>query len=242
MTRSPSPTRVLFVLAVLCLPLVAPTGALALTVGQIDAFTTGNDGWMNNGGTATHQATDGADGPADGYVEMTTTGNGQGSGSRLVVNGSDDWLGNYLSTGVTQIAMDANNFSAGDVYLRLAFRSAGDNTVFVTNEVVLAPASDWTGVVFDLSESNMAVSGVSYADTFSAVQQLRVIHRYDPSVANGGPPDAGDAVLGDLGSPIVARVGIDNVRALGVPEPSTAALVLLACCSCSRPGRSRPRF
>lgn len=202
--------------------------SFAITQGQIDSFTVSANSWGNNAGSALLKTTDGADGPTDGYLEMITNGAGQGSSSRLIAIAPSSWHGDYIAEGVNAISLDANNYTDGDIYLRLAFRSVGDDTVFVTEEMILAPSSGWTSLTFDLAESNMERTGVSYTDTFSSVSQLRVIHRYDPSVGNGGPPDAADSVLGALGSPIAARVGIDNIQALGVPEPGTLALAALS--------------
>ena len=205
--------------------LLAPSASLAITVGQLDHFGLSREDWGNNGATWSYQESGGAGGIADGYVDVSTSGNFSGAGSRVILDGSSDWQGDYLAAGVTQISMDVNNFSEGDMMLRLGFRAGGDNTVFVTNDVLLPAMSGWTGVVFDLAESNMETTGVSYTDTFSAVSRMRLIHRVDPNVSSGGPADAGDPVTGPTGGLVAARLGIDNVRALGVPEPSTLAML-----------------
>jgi hypothetical protein len=102
--------RLIVILAALSL---APFASGA-TVGQIDTFQDGTtDGWFAGGlGLGLVPpippqviANGGPKGAGDQYLQITGIG-GDGAGSRIVAINLAQWAGNYLTPGLTGIAMD----------------------------------------------------------------------------------------------------------------------------------------
>ena len=98
-------------------------------VGQIDTFQDGTrDGWFA-GGLGLGQvppippqvvANGGPAGTGDQYLQITAVG-GNGAGSRLVAINLTQWAGDYLTSGISGIAMDLRNFANTDLTIRLLF-------------------------------------------------------------------------------------------------------------------------
>lgn len=203
--------------------LVAPLSATAVTLGQLDDFEDGTvQGW---GAGAMHPAppsnvaTGGPSGADDSYLLLTSVG-GTGAGSRLVVFNGVQWAGNYSGAGVTGIAMDVNNFGPNPLQLRVIL-NAVSNFAGSTLAIPLPSAGGWTSIFFPIAPEDLSAVFGSPADVLASVVELRLIH------LPGGTPE-----------PIVASLGVDNIRA--VPEPSTLALValgMLALASTQRFGR-----
>ena len=181
--------------------------ANAITVGNVDTFQGGSaDGWYLPEGTPLPLLVFQSGGPAgsgDGYLQLRASGQ-SGPGSRLVVFGSTDWLGNYIAAGVRAIEMDAINQGPDDLQLRMYFNSPAGSALS-TVAVTLPAGGSWTHLVFPTLPA--ALSGANTAGTLADVREFRLFHNDTPSF----PPSA---VLGTL--------GIDNVSA--VPEPATLLL------------------
>ena len=102
--------RLAFLALMLCL--FSPRLSQALSIGQIDDFqdnTTQN--WTNGGDGAPpvlNIPNGGPGGMGDHYIQVTSNGGG-GPGSRLTTFNRDQWLGDYISAGVTGIEMDLQN-------------------------------------------------------------------------------------------------------------------------------------
>jgi hypothetical protein len=187
--------------------IAAPLTTSALTLGQIDNFA---DGTAQNWGTGTTPASNisdgGPGGSGDNYLQYTSSGLG-GANSRMIVFNSSQWQGNYNSAGITEIAMDLNNFSSQTLSMRIAFFVNSSTGFVTTTPFSLAANSGWQHAVFALTAADFATIGSpgSFNTLLSNFTgQLRIL-------------DANSLSL--LGDPVAATLGIDNVQA--IPEPST---------------------
>ncbi|QDT69584.1 hypothetical protein MalM25_25230 [Planctomycetes bacterium MalM25] len=212
----------LMLLTTLCSP------ALAVTIGQVDDF---QDGATAGWGAGTQSLLVTADGgpqlAGDRYLAYESNGFG-GPNSRMVIPNEgpgNQWGGDYLASGVAAISAEALN--AGDTDLSLRLGIADGTTWFVSTEpVFLGANSAWTSVAFSIAADAMTRVGAGLSD-FSAVARsvgrVRLISSVGlPTVSFGGTG-------GLQGEVIAASIGLDNIRAVGVPEPSSlvaAALVL----------------
>jgi hypothetical protein len=166
--------------------------------------------------------TGGPAGAGDSFLRLTALG-GEGPASRLSVMNLSQWTGDYLAAGITRIAMDVNNFGASDLVLRLLFVNFPDNPgpptdiAWTLSPVVVPANSGWFSIEFNLSVTNLFAPVGSPGGALSDVDELRLFHNPEP--AFGGP--------GVGAPPVVASLGIDNIRA-AVPESSgTLPLLLL---------------
>jgi hypothetical protein len=202
--------------AALFINVAAVSNCDALTIGQIDNFQDNTtDNWANGG--APQPANISSGGPAgvgDHFLQITSDGNG--ATGRLTVFNRTQWLGNYITAGVSEINLDLNNFGATALSIRLAFKSAtfsGAPGYISTTPFLLDPNSGWQHAVFSITPAAMtAVSGATAFNTFFAgPAEFRIIN------ATG---------TGDLnGDFVVSQLGIDNIVA--VPEPSPLTLLLV---------------
>ena len=127
---------------------------------------------------------------------------GGGAGSRLSAFNTAQWTGDYTAAGITGIALDLRNF--GNTEVAIGVRVEGSGTFQSLNPIVLAPGSGWTSAVLSLDASEL-VGGGDLGMTLANVFRLRIE---------------------DSRGPIVADVGVDNIRA--VPEPASLALLATA--------------
>lgn len=196
--------------------------AAAVTLGQQDDFEDGTtQGWSAGAVHPAPPANVPSGGPAgvdDSYLQLTSLG-GTGAGNSLVVFNGLQWAGNYVAAGVTGIAMDVNNFGSNPLMLRLTF-NAVSNLAGSAVAIPLPSASGWTSIFFPIAPGDLSALFGSPADVLAAVTELRLLH------LPAGTP-----------APIVASLGVDNIRA--VPEPSTFALVGLGALALSGVRRKR---
>ncbi len=83
-----------------------------------------------------------------------------------------------------------------------------------TLEFTLPPDNQWHHGTFPIASADLtALGGGSYATVMAGVTEMRILSSSSLSLH-------GDAIS--------ARLGIDNIRAVGVPEPTAAAMVLSA--------------
>src|SRR4051812_39247395 len=103
--------------------------ASGAVIGQIDTFQNGTtDGWFAGGlGMGSVPAippqvvaNGGPQGTGDRYLQVTGIG-GNGPGSKIAAINMTQWAGNYLSPGISGIAMDLKNFGSTDLTIRLLF-------------------------------------------------------------------------------------------------------------------------
>ena len=186
--------------------LVAAAGpAAAVQLGQVDDFSgPALDGWSSGAphpAPPTAMGTGGPAGTGDSFLQLTSLGGG-GPGSRMVAFFGPQWTGDYGAAQVTALRMDANNFGATDLVLRLALSASTDSAV-TTDGVLLRAGSGWTSIRFALLPGSLTGD-----DVLGAVSGMRLLHATTPSF---------------VGAPVAASLGIDNVTA--VPEPGAALLL-----------------
>jgi hypothetical protein len=224
------PLRPLLIAFLFLLPHVARATPV---VGQVSTFGDGTtQGWAINllGIGAPPAAVlpknvpnGGPTGAGDPFLLLNSLG-GAGGGSRLAaLNTAPEWTGNYMSAGVNAITMDLFNVGQTDLFLRLAFEDPTigppTNIAFSTDAVLLPSGGAWTAVTFPIAPDDLTAALGTVEDALSSTTVLRLYHSPAPNVPNPIAPIPA----------IVASLGVDNIRALGiaaVPEPTT--LILLA--------------
>ncbi|MDB4544834.1 PEP-CTERM sorting domain-containing protein [Akkermansiaceae bacterium] len=154
--------------------------------------------------------------------------NGSSRGGRVQLWNTDQWTGDYLGQSILSLSLDAINMSGVDgeeLHFRVAFNGPGG--WFVTAPQTVLPEAGWQSLLFDLSLGALEYAGEgngAYDSTMSAVSRMQII-----SLEEGGPFAFG-ANSGLRGELKVASWGLDNIQAGGgIPEPSSAALMLLGC-------------
>jgi hypothetical protein len=204
-------------LTILVIALTCAAGAA--TIGQVDTFQSGTvEGWVAGGGpngqlppVPPHvQLSGGPAGLNDAFLLITSFGGG-GPGSRLTAfNINGQWADNYLTNGINGISMDLNNLGSTELTIRLEFEnpfSGGDEAV--TNiGIVLPAASGWVHAVLPVGLNALTALEGSVAGALGNTTVLRILHA----------PGITDAV------PVAGLLGVDNITALGTPEPATNAL------------------
>jgi hypothetical protein len=194
----------------------APGASLGITLGQIDTFESGTTlSWISAGDLVD------PGGPAGNSDHYLVVKSGQsGADTRMQAFNQSQWLGNYLSAGVTGIAMDLNNdtFSAAlQIRLAIGDQANGSNTTpgyASTNAFTLPNDNQWHHAIFLLDAGSLTAinSPKSLATDLANIVNLRVLSSALPST-NGDEVDFG-------------YLGIDNIQA--VPEPSSICLIAFA--------------
>lgn len=204
----------------LSLPAASPALAAppAITPGQVDTFTTGGTaGWVNGNVIAnpTIQA-GGPGGAGDNYMRFAADGNGPGG--KLTVFNTAQWVGDYLTPGITAIEMDLRNLGSTELQMRLGFKQTagfGAAGYASTTGFVLPVGSGWVRATFPIDPTAYtAINGpASFNAVFGGVMfgELRLLHATEPTLT---------------GTNIVGAIGVDNIRA--VPSPVAAPLMLAA--------------
>lgn len=195
--------------------------ASAVTINQIDTFTTGTQNWIapdpGNPNPPTI-ALGGPGGAADPYLKLVANG-GVGPGSHLTVLNPAQWTGNFLAAGITGIAMDVKNFGPADVSLRLLFEHmtvpfTPPVDLAVSKNAITVPAgTGWTHILFPIDQADLLALIGTVPGALADTTTFRMFH--NPSPAFGGP--------GNGPPPISVTLGVDNIAA--VPEPATALLI-----------------
>ncbi|MEM8960983.1 MAG: hypothetical protein AAGD38_05855 [Acidobacteriota bacterium] len=148
---------------------------LAITVGQVDTFDGGTDGWTSGGSNPNPPTA------AAGVLTITATG-GNGAGSRLIAFNRSQWAGDYA--GVTSVEIEARNPNA--VALQIRFAVNGPGGWWVTTAHQLAPGASFE--TFELSLRPEDLTGVSGATdvnaTLAGVTEARLLH--NPTVSRLG--------------------------------------------------------
>jgi hypothetical protein len=210
-------------LSLLGLLILQPSLVAALTTTQIDDFTDATlQGWQMGriditSAYMTSQTSGGPAGTGDGYLEVVADRallNGAG-GNRLTFFNKSQWTGDYLSAGITAIAVDLNNFGSDEVLnLRLGIDGLVGGLFATTAAVSLDSGSGWVHAVFSLAPGDLTpVSGQSNVTGYDAMAALGSVREL--RILNSAVPDWN-------GLKVSATLGIDNIRA--VPLPPAAAL------------------
>jgi hypothetical protein len=200
--------------------IVIATNSFGATIGPLDTFQDGTtDGWFAGGLgfgaiplVPPHVvATGGPAGAGDQFLQIASSGILNDPGSRLVAMNSSQWSGNYLTSGLTAIAMDLKNFGNSDLTIRLLFEDPlggpPADIAVTTFGAFLPVGSAWTHVVFALSPASLTPLMGSATTALSNTTLLRIIDSPTPS----------EAVT------IAGVLGVDNIAA--VPEPASALLM-----------------
>jgi hypothetical protein len=215
----------------------AAHAAHVIPIGLLSDFQGGTIENWDSQTTLTNIATGGPDGAGDRYLEVIPipppAGPGRlgiverchwGSGAPYCVPaiGPDD-LADYVTNGITAIAMDLKNFGPDTVYIGLIITGNFDTCGRFTtaNPAILTAGSGWQHVVFNLSEPDLIEAWApnpppnpDLAGCLARMKRLGIHHEPDP--ANWEP---------DTVAPVDAILGVDNVETL--PEP-TQLLMLTA--------------
>jgi PEP-CTERM motif len=211
--------------AVLAAGLLSPA-MIAATLGQIDTFQDNTTDHWFSGGIAFGKVPPfpptvtpgGKGGPSDLFMLLTAIGgdNGQAPGipgSRLSVLNATQWTGNFLTSGIGGIGMDLINLGQTTLDVRLQFEDpmgAPPMDVAVsTNPFVLAAGSGWQHAVFSLNPAAFTAPAGSVTAALNQTKVLRIIH----------------STVADEATPVVGKLGIDNIQAVALPEPSTLMLI-----------------
>ena len=204
----------------------------AVSVGQLDNFENGTtQNWVNNlagfGGATplSNVATGGPAGAGDNFLSVPANGS-IGAGGRLVAINATQWAGNYVTAGITAIEMDVNNLGATSLSLRLIFEDAAGvqnplNSAVSTSAVVVPAGSGWVHVSFPVDAAHLTALTGSVATALANAADVRLYHNTTATFP---------------GLPVVAQLGVDNIRAVGiaVPEPTSAFLLTLGIAAAAR--------
>ena len=203
-----------------------PISAGAVVVGQLDTFEDGTAaGWQIGGGPVgvpstplSNVVTGGPAGAGDNYIQITATG-GSGPGSRLSAINISQWSGDYTAAGVSAIGMSLSNSGPQDLYLRLLFVELSGtgpvNVAFSTDPIFVPAGSGWIEALFPILPQDLTSPLGTAAGALLNTSELRLFHSTSPTFS----PGQNEAVA--------ATLGVDNIRAMGVPEPSTWAMMLI---------------
>lgn len=191
--------------------------ASAVSLLSQDLFETTSEGWVigSRGVFPTREAGPGADGQA-GFLQHFSDNSGN-NGKWLMWSEQSDWLGNYISAGVTGISLFADNRAGNPLPLRIAFNGPGgwfySSAQTITNTTA---GDDWTPLSFPLTAGNFTHLGGGtgiLADTLGAVSLFEIFGGSGSVVVTG----AGFLQAGNSTN----TIAIDSIVA--VPEPAAWA-------------------
>jgi hypothetical protein len=177
----------------------------AIELNQWDDFQDGTtQGWQTgapNPNPPVVVADGGPEGAGDAYLLLTSSGS-TGAGGRLIVYNSDQWAGNYTSTGVNMISMHMNNFGSVELSMRIVLQGPGDN-FWSVNPVLVLSQSGWVTVQFPVQAGDLT-GGSDVSATLGGVTSVRILH----SVSGSYVADR-----------VTTQLGIDNITAADEPLP-----------------------
>jgi len=217
-------------LGLLSAMLIWPTLMYSVTLGQVDNFEDGTtQNWVINllgMGTPPPETfpknvpTGGPAGLNDNYLLLTSTGS-EGAGGRLVaVQYNHQWAGDFITAGISGIRMDVNNFGTTDLFLRLLIANPHDlpptDEAISTNAIFLPVGSGWRSVFFPIAPGFLTADVGTVTAALSGATEFRIMDV--PDLA-GGPIR------------IAASLGVDNITAAAIPEPSSAVFMALGIAS-----------
>lgn len=207
--------RLLFaVLVGAVLLLVSSGNVFAIEAGQVDDFGDGTEQnwiWGRSGFGGPIAISGGIDGSI--YLETESFGGGDSPGSRMALINREQWTGDFSSAGISSIRMDAlndgPNFAFEDMMLRIGFSSksasVGSGRVVTSEAFLVARDAGWQQIEFDLGQLT-AIAGSNINEVMSSVSEMRILSTAEPLF---------------IGDQVIARLGVDNIAAVTVPEPST---------------------
>ena len=204
-------------IAALAAGLAVSAPSLAIIAGQQDDFQSGTSAfWAGGGGGPIIVETGGPDGAGDRFMQASS--DGAGSGGRMSIYNREQWLGDYLTAGVTAIEMDLKNFGSQTLSMRVGFKlfsSPGSPGVVSRVPISLPADGQWHRTTFLLTMDAMQILGTptgGYEGMLGGnAAEFRLLHSTSASLT---------------GNNIVSQLGVDNVTA--IPTPATGLLVALA--------------
>ena len=197
---------------------LAGPNAHAVTIGDVDTFSSGLAGWQKGQVNATFLSVASSGGPAgDGDAYMRSVADGSSSFGRLTVFNQAQWNSTFLDSGVTAIRMDLLNSGTVPLQVRLALRNSSGAGFISSSPVPLGVGGGWQSFDFPVTQAALTSVGSpgSYPSFLASGFAFRIVHATSTANLNGNP--------------VVSTLGIDNITA--VPEPSTYCMALagLAC-------------
>lgn len=198
---------------VLCAVVCGGAAQAATLAHRSDFDSGGKDGWQHPVPSG-NQTSVQMESPSNNILLVTSSG-GSGAGSRLVVpNSTSAWTGDYTAAGITGVRVDLVNNSGLTLSMRVGIEGAGGspNRWVSASPVTLSP-SDRGTFLFQLDSGSMtSAGGGDFLSAMANVTQIRILH---------------NATAGDFkGAKVSGSFTADNITL--VPEPSSAAMVLLA--------------
>ncbi len=199
--------------------LMLAADASAMTLGLKDTFEDGTtQGWLVALLGATHPsppvniATGGPAGLEDNFLRLTSVG-GEGPGTRLVALNLAQWAGNYTSVGVGAISMDFRNLGNTELSIRLYLenpKGAPPTDEAISKPFLLPAGRNWVHATFLVGPADSTALSGNVNTLLGGVTALRILH--SPTASFPGPP-------------VVAQLGVDNIEATAVPEPTSLLLL-----------------
>ena len=240
------------VIVIVSVMTLTTTSARAVTAGQVDDFEDGLLGnWQtgpNNLNPGTNVSGGGPAGAEDNYFLLRA--NGGGSGGRLVAfNPGAQWAGNYLAANVNEIEMQVNSFVVTSpppegqetLNLHLILFDFADGIVLSTvADVLVPPGSGWQTVTFPLTASNLSATNLSGTPLPPSAVNTALANVAELDLVHSDSNPATPPPFSRQGSPpVVAQMGVDNVRAVTVPEPAMAGVAGVMMAGAGAMSRSR---
>ena len=162
----------------------------------------------------------------DGFVLQNQSVGGAGALSAQLIQNGTTFTGDYISAGITGISatVAVDPTSEGPLFLRLGFtdNAFGAGTGFSTAEaLVVQNDGEFVDLFFEINDTalvNVPGTGTaSFEEVLSNVDRLRILS------AESGP-----AYIVSSEDRLASILFIDNIVAVGVPEPASVAAILIA--------------
>lgn len=196
------------------LALAVGTARAAVALHQTDNFQDGTVMNWGGGDVVSNVSTGGPSGAGDRYLQIVSKG-GFSAGSKLAADNSVQWFGNYQAAGVNELTVDLLSPASNGINLpiRVVIFGPTGGRLTSTTPFLLPDDGAWHHAVFPIGPSDLVnVSGTdTYSSAIAGVSNLML--RYDDS-----PPSPG-------GTTFAGTLGLDNITAASVPEPSTLGLL-----------------
>jgi len=208
------------------------TASAVISLASHDTFAADVENWQEGNPSPnppTHSANPSWDGNP-GYLINTSDGSGQG-GRFVMWNDDAEWTGDYTGAGVTSLGMWIDNRSGsiagGNTAIPVRVALNGPGGWFMSDSIVVSDdivgTNEWQKISFDIGVSDMSyVGGGSndYSATMADVSHFEILVNASGSTSIGG----GGIIRGDN---VIADLRFDDIRAEGIPEPTTFGLSLL---------------
>ncbi|QFG53331.1 T9SS type A sorting domain-containing protein [Chryseobacterium sp.] len=172
---------------------------------DFESYTTAN--WTKvAGSTLSNQnvTTGGPLGIDDNFLRVQANG-GTGADSQLLTFNNAQWMGDYITAGITYISMDVRNSGSNIITLRLSFRTDWtDNAQYSsTTPIAVVPGQGWKTIIFPIDQNSLTRIGnfsgpPYYNQVLGDASEVRILHNDAPSWT---------------GDPIVGVLDIDNIQA-----------------------------